>query len=763
MMLEALPDLQRTGKSVLDFLAPTTASPAQIVNKAKLLSDPKNTQSKRLRRLIGNLDRDIGFFGNETYIDTVSLGRKFTAVIAGKRGQFNDWSPDPIIQSANCARFGLEVLLAGNNLNSQRQAIRSVEKLFPLPFLTGLVGIGQEKGPGESALEKETFDLALEIRKQSLIMLLDNKQNDPTFNAKNAFKMCFFTGLSRKSPPRGFNLPSFGGLDGPLPPRYQETIHNVYNEMLLSEEDGVFDVEGLRSSYLWKRFVLQAANWLRKRSEEIYAELETRMSAQDVHDAYFASKHPSFASTLGGSETEPGGNVEEVEPEVTQQSIEQDEVAEEETTVPLEPEPELQQPEPAASRKDTERRRSSKPSYLNLPSMRSLAQRQERLRSGLGPTDNRRQSDIGPASRTENGQPESDRRETISALPSSRSDRQTAPRENPPSFEGASLTLVADDPALMLNEDSQLAIGDESTQIERSHSPPTIPRNTAPWHRDTPSAERSAEHETPSQRLRPTDQLPSIREMMALTRNRRPAQLAAGPGRAATARFIDRQRHAERISPIRDSDSPSAANRVEERVSRKRTRPPSDGESEGGDLFDYDSRKINVDRRRAEKPAQAQARSKRQRVEEPETPDLDSDGGESDEVEEPAPEPEHPRPAAQRRQPAAIVPATLTPSTYKFVGKRAWTEAEDNRLHRLMREHGPAWATLVRQNALQPAREGEIRIEGRDQVAFKDRARNMKIACYRDGLPIPPYLAHVTMKAADYKMLEGRGIVIRRD
>ncbi|KAL4800531.1 hypothetical protein BDV19DRAFT_353207 [Aspergillus venezuelensis] len=761
MMLEALPDLQRTGKNVLDFLAPTTASPAQIVNKAKLLSDPKNTQSKRLRRLIGNLDRDIGFFGNETYIDTVSLGRRFTAVIAGKRGQFNDWSPDPIIQSANCARFALEVLLAGNSLNSQRQAIRSVEKLFPLPFLTGLVGGGQEKGPGESALEKETFDLALEIRKQSLIMLLDNKQNDPTFNAKNAVKMCFFTGLSRKSPPRGFNLPSFGGLDGPLPPRYQDTIQTVYDEILLSEEDGVFDVEELRSSYLWKRFVLQAANWLRRRSEEIQAELETRMSAQDVHDAYFASKHPSFASTLGGSEAEPSENVEEAEPEVSQKSIEQDEDVEEETTAPLEPEP--RQPEPAASRKDTERRRSSKPSYLNPSAIRSLEQRRERLRSGPEPTDNRRQSDIGPASRTENGQPEFDRRETISALPLSRTDRQTAARENPPSFEGASLTLVADDPALLLNEDSQLAIGDESTQIERSHSPPTIPRNTAPWHRDTASAERSAEHETPSQRLRPTDQVPSIQEMMALTRNKRPAQSADGSSRAATARFIDRQRHAERISPIRDSDSPSAASRVEERVSRKRTRPPSDSESEGGDIFDYDSREVNVDRRRAEKPAQAQSRSKRQRVEEPETPDLDSYGGESDGVEEPAPEPARPRPATQRRQPAAIEPAPSTPSTYKYVGKRAWSEAEDNRLHRLMREHGPSWATLVRQNALQPAREGEIRVEGRDQVAFKDRARNMKIACYRDGLPIPPYLAPVTMKAADYKMLERRGIVIRRD
>ncbi|KAL4935729.1 hypothetical protein BDV06DRAFT_206379 [Aspergillus oleicola] len=711
LMLEALPDLQRTGKSVLDFLAPTTASPVQIVNKAKLLSDPRNTQSKRLRRLIGNLDRDTGYFGSETYIDAVSLGRKFTSVIASKREEFNDWSPEPIIQSANCARFALEVLLAGNSLNSQRQAIRSVEKLFPLPFLTGLVGTERERGPGESALEKETFDLALEIRKQSLIMLLDDKQSDPDFNAKNAVKLCFFTGLSRKAPPRGFNLPSLGGLDSPLPPRYRDTIQHVYDDILLSEEDGGFDVDELRSSYLWKRFVLQAAQWLRKRTEEIHAELEMRMSAQDVHDAYFTSKHPSFASTLGGSASEPP-NVQEVEPETTQQS-------------------EQQQPEPTISRRNRERRRSSKHSYLNVSSIQRIAQRQERLRSGPETSDNRRQSDIGPVSQTSR-QLEANRRETISALPSSRPDQQAAARENPSSFEGASLTLVADEPAFSLHEDSQLAMGDESTQIERSHSPPTIPRNIAPWRRDTISAEQRANRETPSQRGRATDQLPSIQELWAMTQDSVPEQSIAGPSRSTTARFIDRQQHAERISPIRDSNSPSAVGRVEERVSRKRTRPSSDSDSESGsDIYDYDSRPVDLDRRRAEKPAQSQSRSKRQRVE---APEADADAHEVDDSNEPASEVEPPHPVPRRRQPAAIDSAPSTPSKYKSTAKRAWSEGEDNRLKRLMSEHGPSWATLVRQNTTQPEQEGEVRIEGRDQVAFKDRARNMKIACYRYDL-----------------------------
>ncbi|KAL4781810.1 hypothetical protein BJX76DRAFT_334440 [Aspergillus varians] len=731
MMIEALPELERAGKSVLDFLAPNTASPVMIVNKAKILSDPRNTQSKRLRRLMANLDGEVKYFGNQTYIDAEGVNRAFSSAMGGRLGEVNDWGPDPTVQMANCARFALEILLAGASVNSQRQAIRSIERLFPLPFMTGLAEAGQEKARGESALEKETFDLALEIRKQSLIMQLEDNQDKPGFSAKNAVRLFFFTGLSRKSPLRGFNLPNFGGADGTLPAQYRDTVQNLFNDILLSETDnGTFDVGELRGAYLWKRFVLQAAQWIRKRIEEIHTELQKHMSAQEVHDAFFNSKHSSFASTLGGSEAEPSRETQEAEQEAPrQQSVEQE-------TAVL-PELQQQQPESPAVQKGSQRRRSSKPSYLNSLSIQRITQIQERIRSETETSENRRQSDIvHPVSRTVSEQPAISHRRSFSALLS---------RGIPPSFNDASPTLLPEEPDITIGDDSQLAIGNEGSQIERSNSPPTIRRATVPWRREATSADQETTRMTLSQRV------------WEAAKAGASTQSAPGPSRSAAARFIDRQEHAARVSPIGDSQLRSAVSRIEERASRKRGRSSYESESDAGSaLFDYDSRSVDLERRRAEKPQQS--RSKRPRVEEPEAEEntnANANANEGTDLDESLR-------SVPRRSTPPLISSQRSAREYPSTARTRWTEAEDNRLKRLMRDHGAHWALIERQNQAQPVREGEVRIEDRDQGALKDRARNIKIACYRDGLEIPAYLEPVTMGKKDYERLAARGIVVPR-
>ncbi|KAL2867050.1 SANT/Myb-like DNA-binding domain-containing protein [Aspergillus lucknowensis] len=739
MMLEALPDLERAGKSLLDFLAPRTANPVTVVNKAKQLSDPSNTQSRRLRYLMSNLASEFKYFGNKTYLDPEGINRAFTTALAGRRGSFQDWGPEPIVHIANCARFAHEILLAGTSTNSRRQAIRNIENVFPLPFMASLVVEGQHKNPGESSLEKETFDLALEIRTQSLILLLEDRQFDPEFSPKNALRRCFFTGSSRKSPLRGFNLPTLGGANGTLPGEYKDAVQDRYNEILLSEvEDGVIDVEELKGAYRWQRFVLRAAQWIRKRTEEIRIDLENRMTAQEVHDAFFTSKHPSFASTLGGTEAEASGEMEEIEHGTTQ-----NESAKQEGSVLLGQQQRQKQPESRPGRSDTERRRSSKPSYLNSASVQRIIQRQERLRSESEASRNRRQSEIvRPVSQTIE-EHRTNRRQTTTALPSSRATQQDARQEIPASPE-ASPTLLPEETDITIADDFHLNIGDKETQLERSHSPPTIPRSTAP-----------ARLEVTSNPRRLSENIWAAVKGGMLTQ---PApQPARAPGRSA--RFIDRQQHAERVSPISQHSSQSAVRRVEARV-RKRPRAVSETESTDEDLFVYDDRTLDIDRRRAEKPQQPG--SKRRRVEEESgrehtNPDAraianaDDDG--DDDLYEGS------RQAHSTRRSTLV---SYQPTRKRSTSRVYWTEAEDNRLLRLMREHGTRWASIVRQNEAQPVREDEVRIEGRDQVQFKDRARNIKIKYYREGLPVPRYFENVTMKKRDYEKLEKMGIAVSR-
>ncbi|KAL4773701.1 hypothetical protein BDW60DRAFT_215620 [Aspergillus nidulans var. acristatus] len=738
ILLDALRDIEQNGNDVLELLIPSNGRLVDAVKKANQLSDPKNTQSKRLLRLLKILDEDIKIFGSHTYIDVDGVARKVSSALADRREDLEDWSPAPIMQMANCARFACEILLAGTNPNSQRQAIRNIQKLFPRPFMTGLAGTGEEKEAGESALEKETLNLALEIRTQSLVLQLEDNQDSPGFDSKNVVRLCFFTDSSRKSPLRGFNLPSFSNADGTLPAQYTDDVQNRYEEILLGEMDGMFDVNELRSSYNWQRFVLHAAHWVRKRTDEIHAEVKKRISTQAVRHTLSNAKVSSFGSTLGAPEAEPSGELQEAGGDTTRQ----DAVAEGFPAV-LEPQPQPQQPESRDVHRDTERRRSSRPSFLNSASIQRIAQRQERLRSGTETSERRQQPDtVQPGPPTGNELPAVDR-QISSALPSNRSSQHTLSHERVQSFDDGP-TLVTEEPELNFGEDSEFANADESTQIERSRSPSVAPRRTAPWRPE------------PTSTAQTTDSLMLTQSQMVweAVKDGISTLPVSSPRRSVTSRFIDRQPDAARVSPIRDDDpQQSAVRRVESRVSRKRARASTDTDSDVDQpIFDYDDRSLDIESQRAKKP-QPQ-RSKRPRLEETESRRLDAsaDTHQDDVVEEP------PRPVRRRTVQPAPISSQRSVGQYISKPRSSWTEAEDNRLIRLMKDHGHKWSLIERQNIAQPAEEGEVRIEGRGQVAFKDRARNMKISYYREGLRIPDYLEHVTMKEKDVEKLLERGI-----
>ncbi|KAL3464369.1 hypothetical protein BJX64DRAFT_254844 [Aspergillus heterothallicus] len=754
MMMEVLPDLERSGRSLLEFLAPSTTNPVTIVNKAKVFSDPSHTQSRRLRRLISNLSKDFKYFGNQTYLDAGAIGHAITAALAGRRGSFQDWVPDPVVHLANCARFAHEILLAGPGLNSRKQVLREIDILFPSPFMSGLVADGQEKSIGESSLRKDTFDLALDIRTQSLLLELEERQDQPDFNAKHAVRRCFFRGSSRKTW-RGFNLPNFGGASGNLPDEYIGSVQDRYNDILLAElDDGIYDIDELKGAHRWLRFVLHTTQWIHKRMVEIDGQLKNRMSAEAMHDAYFTSKQPSFASTLGGSESEPNGVLEEGDQDVPQQ-----ENFEGETTLPVGQQRE-ERPQP-----QTERRRSSKPAFLNSYSVNRVKQRLERLRaeSEASASGIRRQSDIvAPVSQKIH---EPDRRKTSTALPASQSGQfavsletggngsppllpqeptEPVEAEEPEEFEvsqeheecvGPREPEEPEDQDITLGEEFNINADNEGTQIESSNSPRVV--------RSTPSV-------PPTRTSKPKTLTERIWDVV------KGGSLTQPPGsqRIQAARFIDRQENAERVSPISQRGSQNAVDRVEERVSRKRGRSPSQADSSTDDDFDADDREVDLERRRAAKP---QRTSKRRRVEEDEedeetqeTTDLSTDANRvDDEVDSP------------RRPDARARPAHIRTLPRKSLGARVfWTEAEDNRLMRLMREHGTSWTVIARQNEAQPVQEGEARIEGRDQVKLKDRARNLKVKFYREGLPVPKYFELVTIKESDRKKLRELGVTV---
>jgi hypothetical protein len=303
MMMETLPDLERAAKNVLDYLVPGSADPLSIVNAAKKLADPNSTQSKRLRHSVSNLAAQAQWFGPQTYIDVKHVSQLLTSALEKKSVQVGkDWSADPILHQANCARLALEVLLANSGTDSAKRAIKNLEDLFPLPFMNDISESKGERAIGESSLHKDTFDYAVELRTQSLILKLEEDQYKLDFLPDRAIRQHFFdvdafdedTFDSSDAPLVGLNIGRFRS-SGDFPKQYRDAVCDRYNEILLlvSEAgDDSFDIKELKSAYRWQRFVLRTVQWLRKRLQEIAQGLQEQPSAQTVHKEFFADPEP---------------------------------------------------------------------------------------------------------------------------------------------------------------------------------------------------------------------------------------------------------------------------------------------------------------------------------------------------------------------------------------------------------------------------------------------------------------------------------------
>ena len=364
MMIETLPSLEREAKGVLNILVPTSADPVSIVNTAKKLRDPQNPQRKRLKRFMSNLDAEAQYFGHQTYIDTKHVKQLLVAALAKKAvGTSRDWSPDTILYKANCARFALDVLLAdasnAQKTDAQKKAIKDLEGRFPSPFMNGL---GKERnGHGRSSLEKDTFDLALEIRTQSLLTRLEMHQNDSKFDPEAIVNGVFFDDVmadeedsyqDAQAPLRGFNIGPFEDENGRLPERFTEAVHDRINEIrvtLAEEDDDVAAmIRGLQGIYRWQKFVLRVAQWVRKRDDEINRELESQPNAEDIREDFFQEDTAQHETSRLSVNASPARRTVALESTVQ--------------TVPVKgtPEQTVAQGSPAKPAKDKERRKSGK-------------------------------------------------------------------------------------------------------------------------------------------------------------------------------------------------------------------------------------------------------------------------------------------------------------------------------------------------------------------------------------------------------------------
>lgn len=247
VMVDLLETLRPCSKKVLDSLIRHSKDPLHIVNEAS-----SRTQLKRLQVQISNLNDKMRHFGNLTYIDVGLVKR---AVEPNLQDEAAKSKLEPTLHRANCARFALEALLAADGV-SRGNAITALEGSFPAPFSNGLMA---------SSFERATFDLALDIRTQFLIMKLEAHEHQDDVHPIEILNGVFYDEVIDESDDdqsvlRGFGLDPFQDENGRLPERFWDAVVDRIDDIRASLVEN--DVEALKASYPWRKFCLRTVRWV---------------------------------------------------------------------------------------------------------------------------------------------------------------------------------------------------------------------------------------------------------------------------------------------------------------------------------------------------------------------------------------------------------------------------------------------------------------------------------------------------------------------
>ncbi|PYI14878.1 hypothetical protein BO99DRAFT_393885 [Aspergillus violaceofuscus CBS 115571] len=731
-MIEVFPKLWDAAEDMLEFSVP---SPFELLEFTKLLqklNDSQSLESWRLARQTSNLRQEAKYFGSQPYIDVELVDDIFrsSATVAEKLHEIEgQWDPAPALQKANCARFVLEVLLCEpESTSSVKQAIRILDSIFPLPFTTRLVPAGQKRSAGDSSLEKETFDLALELRTQYTIMQLEEKsQHDPDFEPSRVLEEGFCIELANEEGLvlRGFETEALRGPNGEIPPGLEAEVAYRYQEMeaLCLVEDTI-DIEGLKKNYGWRKFVLRAAQWVCKRTDEINADMRRPLQTyKDVKKAFFARPKTRYSLGSTFSSTPRTRNSLESPVRPSARSLQRT------TRSPAEHDLSRTLVSPEAQRQ------MQPETFLNQTAVGRLQQRQQQLSAGTEIPGVSRQTEPLPSNdRSERQQFTSDTSPENRQVERPRANTQKPAPEGPseiPASPDMTSTFIQDEVEIEVTN-GQLDIGDPGeSQLERSHSPSFV-RNSRPSSLREEALQQSR-HGLAKDTNNDVSQVSNVS-------HEGPPRSTAAP-RDSRALFIDRQTNAARVSPISQGLDPRSVERRRNETSRKRGRE-ADEVPESDDEFEHDDREVSVERQRARKPIQP--RSKRARLESQTENATESSGNHAQD--------RHATPLRRSTRPAQTVspnsPSASAPSTQKNKPDRRptmrWEPGQSERLERLINQHGRTcfrgtmfhWEKIREHDRIEPKQPGEKRFTNKSTGQVKDRARNIKTSYIKYAKPL---------------------------
>lgn len=271
-MLDALPDLSDASDRVLRQLLSEQASNSTIADIRDHFQKPDSKASRKLRRLATVFQAQKDIYGNDFYINSALV---LTALLGGRHAssvEYGPWRPDLLLQKANLSTLVMAVLTLSRK-DDNDQTIEELERVFPNPFLSNFVGTQiMDISAGSSAIISDTFQIALELRTQVLILLLTRHIGEPNFDPDVILEQVFW---QEPRTLKGWDLEGLraGNLESIFSSailRRLEHIRHCFSEDFPTSDTREFvNLNSLRTRFPWNTFVTEAVAWSRTCLEEI--------------------------------------------------------------------------------------------------------------------------------------------------------------------------------------------------------------------------------------------------------------------------------------------------------------------------------------------------------------------------------------------------------------------------------------------------------------------------------------------------------------
>jgi hypothetical protein len=216
---------------------------------------------------------------------------------------------DLILFLVNLLVFAKHMIRSDRNAKDMWDALRRLDNTFPGQFMPSLIQGAKPTAAGESALLEDTFKLALELRTQLAILVLQSRIGPREFNPDNVLDEVFFRSESSQADDgsllREWNVAALGGDDSPLPEflekivveRIEEIREYFPTDEASIERGEVVDLEGLESRFPWEPTILRLLQWARLRHRELRKAIEELGGAMVIaRNVKQAHENPQLAT-----------------------------------------------------------------------------------------------------------------------------------------------------------------------------------------------------------------------------------------------------------------------------------------------------------------------------------------------------------------------------------------------------------------------------------------------------------------------------------